>query len=72
MLFSRESQVPHPQAFARLVEVAVDALLEVGLCEVLFELVPKEGVCRVASRGEEVVVLIVLDHGEEGVAGVRA
>jgi hypothetical protein len=72
MLSNRVSQVPHSQALARLVEVAVDALLEVGLGEVLLELVPKEGVCRVASRGEEVVVLVVLDHGEEGVAGGRA
>ena len=64
MLFSQVSQVPHPQALARLVEVAVDALLEVGLGEILFELMPKESVGRVASRGEEVVVLVVLDHGE--------
>jgi hypothetical protein len=59
MLFNRVSQVPHPQALARLIEIAVYALLEVGLGEVLLELVPKESVSRVARRGEEVVVLVV-------------
>src|SRR5829696_4053642 len=72
MLFNRVSQVPHPQALARLVEVSVYALLEVGLGEVLLELVPEEGVGRVAGRGEEEIVLVVLDHGEESVAGGRA
>jgi hypothetical protein len=59
MLFNRVSQVPHPQALARLIEIAVCALLEVGLGEVLLELVPKGGVGRVAGRGEEVSVLVV-------------
>src|SRR3712207_9402226 len=46
-------QVPHAQALARLVEVAVDALVEFGLGEVLLELMAEEGVGGVAGRRSE-------------------